>query len=96
MILDKISTRKPNLFEYILLAMGLLITAVGYFFIYNVVNATGITSYESAVSVLLWLMVVLLVILTAVNENSKEELKIMIMQQHDELKLLREDLRRKK
>ncbi len=96
MIFDKINTRKPNKFEIILLFVGILAAAVGYFFVHMVIMEHGLYSYETTVSMLLWYIIIILIVLTAVNENSKEELKIIIKQQHDEMKLLREDMRRKK
>lgn len=96
MIEDKIKTRKPNLFEHILLFIGIVAIGVGYFFVHNVMVKFGLFSYEATAVLLLWIIAIILIILTAVNENSKEELKIIIKQQHDEIKLLREDLRRKR
>ena len=95
MILDSIEKRRPNLFENILLFLGILAVGIGYFFVHGVAYRFGIFSYQAAVCLLLWFILIILIILTAVNENSKEELKIIIRQQHDEMKLLRQDLRRK-
>jgi hypothetical protein len=93
---DRISTRKPNAFEYILLFMGVVAIGVGYFFVHNVMMDNGLFSWQASVCLLLWSIMIVLIILTAVNENSKEELKIIIKQQADEMKLLREDFRRKR
>lgn len=96
MIFDKIDTRKPNKFELILLFVGIMAGAVGYFFVHMVIMEYGMYSFETTSVMLLWFIIIILIVLTAVNENSKEELKIIIKQQHDEMKLLREDMRRKK
>ena len=96
MIFDKINTRKPNLFENILLFIGIVAVGVGYFFVHIVVINYGINSFETTTVMLLWFITIILIILTAVNENSKEELKVIIKLQHDEIKLLRADLRRKR
>ena len=93
---DKTKVRQPNLFEHILLLMGITAVGVGYFFVHVVISKSGIFSYEATVTLMLWFIVIILIVLTAVNENSKEELKIIIRQQNDETKMLREDLRRKK
>jgi len=93
---DPIQSRKPNIFENILLFLGIFGMGVGYYFVHTVVVGYGLYSFEAVVCLLIWIGLIILVILTAVNENSKEELKIIIRQQHDEMKLLREDMRRKR
>lgn len=93
---DKTKQRNPNMFEYVLLVMGILVISIGYFFVHNVIMSHGLVSFESTTVLLIWFISIILVILTAVGENSKEELKIIIKQQHAEMKLLRDDLRRKK
>jgi len=92
----KEKTRQPNLFEHILLAMGIIAVGVGYFFVQTVITKAGLFTYESSVVIILWFVLIILIILTAVNENSKEELKIIIRQQHEEMKLLRDDIKRKR
>jgi hypothetical protein len=96
MLFDKAEKRVPNVFEYILLFMGVLAIGIGYFFVHLVIINYGLYSFETTAVLLLWFMTIILIIITAVNENSKEELKIIIRQQHEEMKLLRSDLRRKK
>ena len=96
MILDKINSRKPNMFENILLFIGIVVIGIGYFFVHLVVISYGINSFETTAVLLLWFINIVIIIITAVSENSKEELKIIIKQQHDELRLLREDFRRKR
>ena len=88
--------RKPNVFEGILLILGLFAVGIGYFFLHRVVLANGLYSFEATNALLLWIIIIILIILTAASENSKEELKIIIKQQHDELRLLRQDFRRKR
>ncbi len=96
MAIDEVNSRKPTIFENILLFLGLIAVGVSYYFVYGVILRYGMYSYQSTVSLLLWILIVVVIILTAVNENSKEELKIIIRQQHEEMKLLRSDFRRKK
>ncbi|MCK5283393.1 MAG: hypothetical protein KAK00_08355 [Nanoarchaeota archaeon] len=96
MIGDKAGIRKPNFFEQVLLVMGVLVIAAGYFFAHLMIVKHGLDSFEASISFLVWFGLVILIILTAVSENSKEELKIIIKQQNDEMRLLREDLRRKR
>ena len=96
MKLNNINMRQPNVFEYVLLIIGILAAAVGYLLVHSMMLEYGLRSYEVTVGLLLWFIVIILIILTAVSENSKEELKIVIKQHSDELKFLREDLRRKR
>lgn len=96
MLFEKIDSRPPNFFEKILLFMGIIAIGVGYYFVHLVMLGYGMASFETANALLLWFLCITLIILTAVSENSKEELKIIIKQQHDEMKLLRADLKRKR
>jgi ATP/ADP translocase len=96
MIADKLKSRKPNFFEYMLLLIGVVAIVMGYFFVQNLIARYGFFSFEATSVMILLFILVVLIILTAVSENSKEELKIIIKQQADELKFLREDMRRKR
>ena len=93
--MKQFNIRKPNTFEIILLLIGIAGILLGYFFLQNTVERYGIYSFESGVLIIMWFALIILIILTAVSENSKEELKVIIKQQHTELKLLRDDLKRK-
>ena len=84
--------RKTNAFEKILLAIGITLIIIGYAAIHRLFAVERVFSWELLQTTFLWLMMILLLILAAVNENMKEELKIIILQQHDEIKLLRKDL----
>jgi len=53
----------------------------------------GILSWDFVTNIFLWLIVILLFIVLAVGENIKEELKHIEMDQHNELKLIKEELR---
>jgi hypothetical protein len=86
--------RKLNFFEKILLTIGIFIIIIGYFFVHGFVAKQGI-SWDALQSTFLWLMLVVLIIQAAVNENMKEELKMVIINQMKEIKLLREDFKRK-
>ncbi|MBD3164319.1 hypothetical protein GF323_03900 [Candidatus Woesearchaeota archaeon] len=96
MIFDKVNSRRPNLFENILLFLGIVAAGVGYYFVHSVILEYGPFSYQSTVSLLLWILILIVIILTAVGENAKEELKILIQEHHTEIRLLRRDLRRRK
>ncbi|MBR9699882.1 hypothetical protein GOV09_05480 [Candidatus Woesearchaeota archaeon] len=96
MVDEKIKLRRPNLFENMLLVMSILATGIGYFFVHQMVLQYSLISFESTMAVLLWLLLIIFIINVSVNENSKEELKILIKQQHEEMRILRHDLRRKR
>jgi len=87
--------RTPNLFEKILLIMGVLIILVGYALIYRVFKVETMVSWAALQTLFTWLILICVVILVAVSENMKEELKIVIENQSQELRMLREDLRKK-
>lgn len=88
--------RRPNIFETILLLIGVVLIVLGYFVIYKVFITEGFLSWDLLQTLFLWILMILLIILAAVNENMKEELKIVIQNQAEEMRLLREDLNKKK
>ena len=90
-----VSFRKPNLFEKVLLAIGILMIVIGYTLIHKLALRDGFYTWNVINALFLWLILIVLIILAAVNENTKEELKIVIKNQLDEMKLLRQDMRRR-
>jgi surface polysaccharide O-acyltransferase-like enzyme len=87
--------RKPNIFETILLLMGIALIVIGYVAIHRMASIDGGISWGLLQTTFLWILIILVVILAAVNENMKEELKIVIQNQAEELKLLRKDLKKR-
>jgi len=85
--------RKINFFEKILVIVGLLAILIGYLLIHNLVGAEGI-SLGSLQVIFLWCILILLIVIAAINENMKEELKLVVENQVKEMRLLRDDLRR--
>ncbi|MBD3310054.1 hypothetical protein GF351_02450 [Candidatus Woesearchaeota archaeon] len=88
--------RNPNVFEKILLVIGILIVIVGYGLVHKLAMAQGILTWDLVNAAFLWLIIIALVILVAVNENIKEELREIILIQLDEIRLLRKDFQNKK
>ena len=86
--------RKINLFEKVLLIIGILVIIIGYLFVYGFVAKEGL-SWEALQTTFIWLLLIVMIIVAAVNENMKEELKIVINNQAKEMRLLREDFQRK-
>lgn len=89
-------SRRPNMFEGVLLIIGIVLIVLGYVVIYRVFITEGFLSWDLLQTLFLWILMILLVILAAVNENMKEELKIVIQNQVEELRLLRNDLKKKR
>ena len=85
--------RTPNFFERILLIIGVLVIIVGYGVIYRVSQITGTFDWTTVSAIFLWLILIAVVIMLSVSENMKEELRIVIENQTEEIKLLREDLK---
>jgi len=87
-------SRKPNFFEKTLLIVGAVILMVGYGLIHNSVVVEGFTILTIQ-TIFLWLVLVVLVIIAAVNENVKEELKQVIELHLQEIRMLRHEIRKK-
>ncbi len=88
--------RTPNVFEKILLVIGILIVMIGYGLIYRVFSTTGVLTWEGLFAIFLWLVLICIIILVAVAENMKEELRTVIENQLTELRLLREEIKKKR
>ncbi|MBW2995169.1 hypothetical protein KY312_02360 [Candidatus Woesearchaeota archaeon] len=85
--------RNPNVFEKILLVIGIAVVMVGYTFIHRMYTYSGSTlTWDLIISMLLWLISLVLIINLAVSENVKEELRIVAENQLAELKLIKEEL----
>lgn len=87
-------TRKPNAFEKALLVVGVAVLMVGYGIIHSQIAKEGF-NITIINTIFIWLMLVLIIIIAAANENIKEELKNVIELQLQEIRLLREEIRRK-
>ncbi|MBW2989410.1 hypothetical protein KY358_03770 [Candidatus Woesearchaeota archaeon] len=87
--------RKPNPFEMILLGIGIALIVIGYISIHRMILIEKNLSWDLIQAVFLWLLMILMVISAAVNENMKEELKVMIENQVEEIKLLRYEVHNK-
>jgi uncharacterized membrane protein YcjF (UPF0283 family) len=87
-------SRKPNAFEKTLLVIGVAILMVGYGLIHRQVLIEGF-SLGVIQTIFLWFILVALIIITAANENIKEELREIVELQLQEIRLLRDEIRRK-
>lgn len=92
-----VAKRQPNVFEKILLLIGILIVIIGYSFIHKMYLSTGMNLTWDLLNVMfLWLILAVMLIQLAVNENVKEELKLVVQEHLEEIKLLRKDLTKKR
>jgi len=88
--------RRPNVFEKILLVIGIGLIIVGYVAIHKTIMMEGNISWDLLQTIFLWILMILLVILAAVSENMKEELRMVIQNQIEEIRLLRKDINKKR
>ncbi len=102
--------RKINFFEIVLLVVGIGVGITGLWLIGSLYKSELVTSWGLFQTIFIWLSLIVLLILAATMEDVKEELAIVIREQVeetrllreiskrqlDETKLLREDLARKK
>ena len=85
--------RQVNIFEWILLPVGVIIAALGLWLIQRELAITGYKiGWEVFSAVFSWLILIFLIILTAVNENQKEELGVVIKEHAEETRLLKKIL----
>ncbi len=87
----KIKYRKSNLFEVIILIVGLAVMMIGFFFINKVVSANSSLGWEMLQTIFLWLMLIVLIVLLAVDEDVKEELGIIIKEHIEETRIMKEE-----
>jgi len=101
--------RKINVFEKLLLPVGVGLTFFGFYLILLADRTDTLLGWFRLATVFIWMMLLFIVIVTATTEDMKEELaliqrehvtEIKIMREivHDqlqEIKLLRQDLKSK-
>lgn len=81
--------KKTSFFEKLLLFVGLAISIAGFYLINNVYLKEQMVTWSLLQAAFLYLMLIFLVILTDSNESIKEELKIVIKEQVQEIRYLR-------
>ncbi len=86
--------QKPNIFEKILLVIGVALIIIGYIAIHRMAIVEGAITLELLQTIFLWILMILLVILAAVNENMKEELRTVIQNQIEEIRLFRKEFKK--
>ncbi|MBR9677054.1 hypothetical protein GOV04_02840 [Candidatus Woesearchaeota archaeon] len=81
--------RKYNLFEKLLLFIGFFVAIFGYWMINTQLKIEGY-SWFAMITIFLWLNLLIMIILAATGENQKEELSIVIKEQREEVRILKE------
>ena len=80
--------RSTSIFEKLLLAVGISVLTVGYFFINKTFIAENFElSWGFLQTVFLWLLMVIFIILLAIGEDIKEGI---LLEQLDEIRQLKE------
>jgi len=82
--------RKINFFEVVLLFVGIGVGIVGFMMIKSLYQADPVLSWDLYQTVFIWLLLIVVLILAATTEDVKEELAILIKEQVEETKLLKE------
>jgi uncharacterized membrane protein len=79
-----------NVFEKLLLLIGISVTIIGFYYINKMYTGEGRLSWALLQAAFLWLVLLFMIILTDSNESIKEELKEVIHQHMNETRLLKE------
>jgi len=85
--------KASNVFEKLLLIVGISVGVVGFWLINSVYYKQPGLTWEVLTAIFLWLLLILIVILTDSNESIKEELSVIIKEHIEETKLLREEIK---
>lgn len=81
--------KRTTFFEKLLLIVGLAISILGFYLINNMYMQESKLTWPLLQAAFLYLLLIFMVILTDSNESIKEELKVVIREQADEVKYLR-------
>jgi hypothetical protein len=82
--------RKVTFFEKIILVIGLATIAVGFFFIQKVFQVDQQLSWLMLIAIFSWLSLLLLIIISSLNADVKEEITGVLKENADETRLLKE------
>ncbi|HLP80156.1 MAG TPA: hypothetical protein VK158_05955 [Acidobacteriota bacterium] len=83
--------RKTTVFERFLLIIGIAIVATGIFFVRRMLVVTrGEITTDVLIGIVLWLLLVFTLIIAAIAENAREELGVIMQENSQQIKLLRD------
>ena len=87
--------RTPTIFEKLLLVVGIVVVIIGYGIIHKLALIDKALSWNMILSIFLWMLVILLIVMTAVTENVKEEVRAVLEREIEKIRLLRMRKKRK-
>lgn len=82
--------RSPNVFEKILLVIGIAVVIIGYGLIHKLILIKNVLSWDLVISIFMWFIIIILIIITAVSENVKEEISEIIKKETAKIRILRQ------
>jgi len=81
--------RGPNVFERMLLVIGIVVVIVGYGIIHKLILINNALTWDVVISIFLWFIIIILIVLTAVAENVKEEIRTIIEKETEKIRVMR-------
>ena len=84
------ASRKITFFEKVVLVIGLATIGVGFFLIQQVFKLDPQISWLTLITIFSWLSLLILIIISSLNADVKEELSNVIRENADETRLLKE------
>ncbi|MFH1400987.1 MAG: hypothetical protein ABIH41_05705 [Nanoarchaeota archaeon] len=85
--------RKSNFFERILLIVGLGVILLGFHFINSIYTSNNVELWGLVHAVFLWLLLIIMVVMLATEEDVKEELAMIMRSHMEETRLMKEEVR---
>ncbi len=81
--------RGPNVFERMLLVIGIVVVIVGYGIIHKLILINNTLTWDVVISIFLWFIIIILIVITAVAENVKEEIRTIIEKETKKIRIMR-------
>ena len=82
--------RKITFFEKAVLVIGLFTILIGFYFIQTVYQVDRNLSWLMLIAIFSWLSLLILIIISSLNADVKEELSSILRENADETRLLKE------
>ena len=89
-----INIRKANLFEKLLLVVGLAVGVIGFYLIDKIYRVEGYLNWFMVVAIFSWLTLIFLIIISDTNEDLKEEFVQVQKEENEVLKEIRDLLKK--
>lgn len=86
--------RKANLFEKLLLIVGLAVGVIGFYLIDKIYRIEGYLNWFMVVAIFSWLTLIFLIIISDTNEDLKEEFVIVQKEQNEYLRDIKDLLKK--